>query len=246
MCLFDGDIPLNSEKGNGGFRGWFFETRVGGREEHLISPQLTCARWVWLSAVHRLCHEFPQKEQNTFCVQHPGGQMKVFKGRTGRSRQVAAFMFYHSYITVAPPGQAGTRLPGTTLMSDCFSHPVFQLQMVSDYKETSSRVTRLYKCTGAKNSDGTVTYFSSLIKESIKRKTRNLSFERFQSTNSQYLFQLVIVTYLENNIFWKPACLAHTDTQLLFTYDNTKMKWNGHHCHNDNDLDAGKNCPITK
>lgn len=134
---------------------FFFKTRVGGREEHLISPQLTCARWAWLSAVHRLCHEFPQEEQNAFCTQHPGGQMKVFKGRTGRSRQVAAFIFYHSYITVAPLGHAGTRLPGTSLMSDCFSHPVFQPQMVSDYKETSERVTRLYECNGAENSDGT-------------------------------------------------------------------------------------------
>lgn len=70
-----------------GISGFFFKTRVGGREEHLISPQLTCVWWAWLNAVHRLCHEFPQEEQNTFWAHNPGDHVKVFKGRTGRSRQ---------------------------------------------------------------------------------------------------------------------------------------------------------------
>lgn len=180
------------KKETGDFGVFFFlKTRVGGREEHLISPQLTCAWWAWLSGVHRLCHEFPQEEQNTFCTQHPGGQMKVFKGRTGRSRQVAAFIFYHSYITVAPLGHARTRLPGTSLTSDCFSNQSFNCRWCQTTKKHLNVWPVCMNVMELRALMGHVTYFYSLVKQKIKRETKNLSFEGFQSTDFRYLFQFL-------------------------------------------------------
>lgn len=128
--LFDGYIPLSSEKGNRGFR--------GGRQRG--TSDLTSAHMCVVGVTERrpsIMSRAPAGRTEHILSSEP---RRPSKGLRGKDREVAAgrssFMFHHSHITVAPLGHAGTRLPSATLVSDWFSHPVFQLQMVSDYKDT--------------------------------------------------------------------------------------------------------------
>lgn len=44
-CAFSTETFHSAQKKETGDFGGFLKTRVGGGEEHLISPRLTCARW---------------------------------------------------------------------------------------------------------------------------------------------------------------------------------------------------------